>query len=174
MKAMLGDDRPTPPPTHCARVADAPTPQPARDSPPWHPGILPNETSMLTIHHATPATRDDVPARMSGTGQAESPLGSCPASLERPSMSSNTSTSLLECGRFTAGCAFQAAAWKLNVAPPSRRWRHRAAPTRHQRATCISTSLHTRQRSERTNDIANAPFWRLAWSILKLFSVQSY
>ena len=106
MNAMLGDDRPTPPPTHCARVADAPTPQPARDSPPWHPGILPrhpsilpNETSMPTVHHATPATRDDVPARMSGTGQAESPLGSCRAGLEHPSMSSNTSTSLLGCGR---------------------------------------------------------------------------
>ena len=99
MKAMLGDDRPTPPPTHCARVADAPTPQPARDGPPWHPGILPKETSMPTIHRATPATRDDVPARMSGTGQAESPLGSCRAGLEHPSMGSNTSTSLLECGR---------------------------------------------------------------------------
>ena len=95
MTAMLGDDRPTPPPTHCARVADAPTPQPARDCPPWHPGILPNETSMPTAHHATPATRDDVPARMSGTGQAESPLGSCRAGLEHPSMSSNTSTKLV-------------------------------------------------------------------------------
>ena len=50
---------------------------------------------------------------------------------------------------------------QLNCAPPSRRWCHRAAPTRHQRATGVITSPHTRQRSERTNDIAHAPFWRV-------------
>jgi len=99
MKAALGDDRPTPPPTHRARVANAPTPRPARDGPPWHHGILSNETPMLPSRLATPAARDDVAARMSGTGRAESRLGSCPTSLEHPSISSNTSSCLLECGR---------------------------------------------------------------------------
>ena len=59
---------------------------------------------MLPARPATPATRDDVPARMSGTGRAESPLGSCPTSLEHPSISSNTSTCLLECGRLCSPC----------------------------------------------------------------------
>ena len=54
---------------------------------------------------------------------------------------------------------------QLNCAPPSRRWCHRAAPTRHQRATGVITSPHTRQRSERTNDIAHAPFWRVPVSL---------
>ena len=103
-KATLGGDRPTPPPTHRARVANAPTPRPARDSPPWHHGILPNETSMLPVRLATSTTRDDVPAQMSGTGRAESTLGSCPTSLEHPSISSNTSTCLLECGRLCNPC----------------------------------------------------------------------
>ena len=104
MKATLGDDRPMPPPTHRARVANAPTPRPARDGPPWHLGTLPNETPMLPARPATPATRDDVPARMSGTGQAESPLGSCPSSIDLPSISSSTSTCLLECGRLCNPC----------------------------------------------------------------------
>ena len=86
---MLGDDRPVPPPTHRARVADALPPRPARDGPPWHPGILPIETPTLPTRPATPATRDDVPARVSSTGQAESPLGSCPTSHEHSSISSN-------------------------------------------------------------------------------------
>jgi len=104
MKATLGDDRPMPPPTHRARVANAPTPRPARDGPPWHLGTLPNETSMLPTRPATPATRDDVPARMSGTGQAESPLGSYPSSIDLPSISSSTATCLLECGRLCNTC----------------------------------------------------------------------
>ena len=58
---------------------------------------------------------------------------------------------------------------QLNCAPPSRRWCHRAAPTRHQRATGVITSPHTRQRSERTNDIAHAPFWR--WRKSAFFKV---
>ena len=104
MKATLADDRPTPPPTHRARVANAPTPRPARDGPPWHHGILPNETCMLPVRLATPAAREDVPARVSGTGRPESPLGSCPTSLEHLSISSSTSTCLLECGRLCSPC----------------------------------------------------------------------
>ena len=99
VKATLGDGRPMPPPMYRARVANAPPPRPARDGPPWHLGTLPNETPMLPTRPATPATRDDVPARVSGTAQAESPLGSCPSSIDLPIISSSTSTCLLECGR---------------------------------------------------------------------------
>ena len=73
-------------------------------SPPWHPGTLPIETPMLPTPVATPATRDDVPSLASGAGQAESPLGSRPSSLEHSSISSSTSTCLLECGRLCNPC----------------------------------------------------------------------
>ena len=158
MKATLGDDRPMPPPMYRARVANAPPPQPARDGPPWHLGTLPNETPTLPTRPATPATRDDVPARASGTAQAESPLGSCPSSIDLPIISSSTSTCLLECGRLCNTC-FSIWTAEFCTSEPTL-VRHRAAPTRHQRATGVITPPHTRQRSERTNDIAHAPFWR--------------
>ena len=158
MKAALGDDRPTPPPTHRARVANAPTPRPARDGPPWHHGILSNETPMLPSRLATPAARDDVAARMSGTGRAESRLGSCPTNQPRASQHQLEHIYMLAGMRQVVQSMLQHGQW--NFAPPSRCWCHRAAQTRHQRATGVSTSPHTRQRSERTTDIANAPFWQ--------------
>ena len=88
----------------CPRRERAHTTTSARQPTMWRHGIVPNETSMLPVHIDTPATRDDVPAQMSGTGRAESTLGSCPASLEHPSISWNTSTCLLECGRLCNPC----------------------------------------------------------------------
>ena len=154
MKAALGDDRPTPPPTHRARVADAPTPRPARDGPPWHHGILSNETPMLPSRLATPAARDDVAARMSGTGRAESRLGSCPTSLEHPSISSNTSTCLLECGRLCNPCCSM---WTVEFC--TRRADAGATKPRRRAINEQQGFAYMRQRSERTTDIANAPFW---------------
>ena len=50
---------------------------------------------------------------------------------------------------------------QLKPVLPSSRGRRRAVRTRHQRVCDIHATFHTRGRRRRTNDIANAPFWRL-------------
>ena len=150
---------------HRPRLMPASRTRPHHDQraigPPLHPGTLPNGTGMLLTRVATPATHDGMPALMSGSGQAESVRVSCPTSLEQPSISSNTST----CCWNAAGCAMMLQPGQRRFAAPSHRWCRRAAPTRHHRATGVSTSPHTQQRSERTNDIANAPFWLIHVSL---------
>ena len=49
---------------------------------------------------------------------------------------------------------------QLKPVMPSSRGRRRAVRTRHQRVCDIHATFHTRGRRRRTNDIANAPFWR--------------
>ena len=126
--------------------------------PPLHPGTLPNGTGMLLTRLATRprrATAASADERHRPGRKRTRQLPTLPRAsqhqLEHIHM-------LLECGRLCNDVAARTAA---RLAAPSRRWCNRAAPTRHQRATGVSPSPHTRQRSERTNDIANAPFWRI-------------
>ena len=49
---------------------------------------------------------------------------------------------------------------QLKPVLPSSRGRRRAVRTRHQRVCDIHATFHTRGRRRRTNDIANAPFWK--------------
>ena len=69
---------------------------------------------------------------------------------------------LLECGRLCNDAAARTAEIcrsEPSLVPPSRA----DAPSTSN--TGVSTSPHTRQRSERTNDIANAPFWEKNQSV---------
>ena len=158
MKATLSDDRPMPPPMYRARVANAPPPQPARDGPPWHLALAPCPMRRPRCQPVLPRPQRATACRRGRAAQprpkvhsaAAHPASICPSSARaHPHACWNA-----------AGCAIQAAAWiaELCTSEPTLVPQSRAdTPSTSNRRYHIP---HTRQRSERTNDIAHAPFWR--------------
>ena len=119
-----------------------------------------NDTSMLAMRFARgAATSCDVSSRTIRTSEAENTFTSClPAARSRSPQQQAEHVHLLVATRLVAEQFEQQR--QLKPVMPSSRGRRRAVRTRHQRVCDIHATFHTRGRRRRTNDIANAPFWR--------------
>ena len=154
-EATPGDDHPRHRPRSVLLRPNAPTPRPARDRPAIAPCPMIRASCQCDV--PCPPTRDDMSSLTSVTSEAQGVLVSRPVSPEHPSTSSYTSTCLLECGRLcnlqlcSAGTAENCTSKPTQV-PPSRS----DAPSTSHWHLKYSVPLHTRQRTGRTNDIANA------------------
>ena len=113
-----------------------------------------------------PPTRDDMSSLTSVTSEAQGVLVSRPVSPEHPSISSYTSTCLLECGRLCNLQLCSRDSGKLYLQADAGATESFARSDADRRAINESlafkvayTTSHATARSGRTNDIANAPFF---------------